>query len=463
MQAPPTAVPLRRSIGSLLVGDFANKALRLVATVVLARALTLEEFGVLNVAIVASGIGVTLTTLGLPEQGARIAATDGQQCSWLAGRVLSARLLAVVGAGGLALVTIGLASPSRVGIAVPAACMALFMSSSLDWLARGRERMRGLGVAWVLGGATVAAGALATMAGSGGAESALWAFAAGEAVVAAATWWTVRDHMPPRFGTAGLASLLRQSWPLALSTVAIYSYYANIDTLLLAALRSEAEAGLYSAPYRVFLVLNVAGVFAAYSLLPRLSRERLATGDHRPPADLRRALWVLLAYGCVVVGLAALLAEPALELIFGEAFGEAAPTFILLCTAVAWYTVGYPAGYSLIAVDQNRRFLLGALVAGILNITLNAILIPPLGIEGAGIATVGAFSVAALVWLWMREVDRGDLARLVLSLLAITLAGAFCAAAESLRVPIGVGVLVVAAAASLSRWRGPWSLRSALS
>jgi O-antigen/teichoic acid export membrane protein len=187
-----------------------------------------------------------------------------------------------------------------------------------------------------------------------------------------------------------------------------------------------------------------------------LSREQLATGDHRPPANLLAALWTLLAYGAVIVGFAALLAEPVLKLVFGNAFGEATPTFILLCTAAAWYTVGYPAGYSLIAIDRNQRFLLGALAAGTLNLTLNIILIPPLGIEGAGIATVVAFSLAAITWLWAREIDRGTLVRLIVGLVALTVAGALCAAAEEVRVAVGLPTLLLGAAALLRYARRAW-------
>ena len=87
-------------------------------------------------------------------------------------------------------------------------------------------------------------------------------------------------------------------------------------------------------------------------------------------------------------------------------------TFILLCAAAAWYSVGYPAGYTLIAMDRNREFLAGALVAGVANITLNLALIPLAGIEGAGIATLGAFVLASLVWLRARRLPRADSLRL---------------------------------------------------
>ena len=444
-EAPKASPTLTKSVGTLLAGDVVNRALRLLATIVLARTLTLDDFGLLNVAIAVSGVAVTSTTLGLPELGARDAAIHPEKASWLAGRVLTARVTAVSIALLVAIALVVAVAPTRTGLALPAAAMALLMASSLEWLARGMERMGGLARAWALGGFTIACGSIVVAITSGNATAALWCFALAEAVTAAACWVAVAGTGRPVLGFRGLTPLLSRSWPLWLSSAVIYGYSANIDTILIAAVRSEAEAGLYSAPYRVFLVLNVVGVFAAYSLMPRLSREQMATGDNRPPAVLLTTLWALLAYGAIVVGAASALAEPALKLVFGEPFGEATTTFILLCTAVAWYTVGFPAGYSLIAIDRNRRFLLGALMAGVVNLILNVVLIPPFGIEGAGIATVAAFSCGAFVWLWARGLDRRHLLRLVVSLLVLTVVGTLCATVAELRVPVGLATLMIGA------------------
>ena len=432
-----------RSFGALVVGDLVAKSLRLVATILLARALPLDEFGLLNVAIALSGIVVTTTTLGLPDVGARDAAVNPQSSAWLAGRIVTARCLATGAVVGLALAAIAIAAPSRLELAGAAACMALAMSASPDWLARGRERMRGLGLAWILGAATVAIGSVLVSRASGNVTAALWCFAGGEIVVAIGAWVTVRDALPPRLGLAGIGKLLRRSWPLALSTVVIYAYYANLDTVLLALLRSEAEAGVYSVAYRSFLVLNIAGVFAAYALLPRLSRSASRSPAGDPPRELIAALTLLLAYGALVVGFASLFGEATLELVFGERFGVTAATFILLCAAAAWYSVGYPAGYTLIALDRNREFLAGALVAGVANITLNLALIPLAGIEGAGIATLGAFVLASLVWLRARQLPRGESLRLIAGLLLITALAGVAAAFPGARVAAGAACLLM--------------------
>ncbi len=446
-------VSLRRNVSVLLAGDLTNKALRLLAAVVLARTLSLEQFGLFNVGIAIAGVAVTATTLGLPDLGARDAAIEPERASWIAGRVVTARVLAL---GALATLTALPAIalwPDDSGFVLAIAAMALCMSTSADWLARGLERMRALALAWILGGLTVAAGCGIVAATGGGAASALAVFVLAEAVVAGGCWYAVRRAGRPELGTEGLRALLKRSWPLGVSTIVVYSYYANVDTLLLAAIRSAEEAGLYSAAYRTFLVLNIVAIFASYALLPRLSREAAADASAQPPAYLLRTLWVLFAYGATVLGLAEIAGGPALELVYGSEFEGVAPTFILLCIGVAWYSVGYPAGYTLIASDRNRSFLAGAIVAGVANIAINLALIPTLGIEGAGIATAVAFAFAALVWLTVRAVPRHELVAFAVALLAISVGGAFAASSDQLRAPIGAVTIVAGVALGWHRAR----------
>ena len=94
-----------------------------------------------------------------------------------------------------------------------------------------------------------------------------------------------------------------------------------------------------------------------------------------------------------------------------------------------------------------------------LNLTLNLVLIPSLGIEGAGIATVGAFSAGAFVWLWARGLDRSDLLRLVLSLLVLTVVGTLCAGVADLRVPVGLATLMLGVTVLLGQGRRARQLR----
>jgi O-antigen/teichoic acid export membrane protein len=420
--APPgvLAAGLRRSFVALLAGDLAAKLLRFLAAVVLARALTLESFGLVNTAIAVSGVAAVLTTVGLADVGARDVAVAPAGTRAVASRVVTVRL---IGAGVVLVAAVAaalLADPDYLGLVLAGGAMALAMAASADWVLRGLERMPRLAVCWVAGAATVAAGSLAVALADGGAAVALSAFAAGEVVLAATTWVAVGRSGWPRPTLDGAGAMIRRAWPVGAASVIVYAYYANVDTIILAATRSPAEAGLYSAPYRIFLMLNVVAIFAAYAAFPALSRAGHAEREPEARALLTTILELLLCYGLLVVGCVHLLGAEALGLLFGARFESMEATFALLSLAVAWYAVGYPAGYSLIAAGENKRFLAGAATAGGLNLALNLVLIPAHGPIGAAVATVVGFAAASVVWLHARGLLRGAGRPLVAALVAIS-------------------------------------------
>jgi O-antigen/teichoic acid export membrane protein len=389
-------------VSQLLSGELANKLLRFAALIVFARTLSANDFGIVNVMIAVSGIALVAGSLGLPDLGARDVAVAPNRAGWLAGHVA---LLRVVVLGALSttgvLITM-IVSPGLTSLVAMAALMAIFMAASGEWVARGLERMSLVAMANAAGGLTALAGALAVAKFSGAVTAALAVFALAELVVTAVLWIRLYPYTGIELGLRGIGAMLLRARALALSSLAIYSYYANLDTIILAASHSSREAGLYSAPYRLFLMLNLVGVFAAYAMLPTLAR--FATTSQEPAADrlLSSALGLLGIYGLATLGLSELVGPFVLGTLFGTPFRAAADSFVLLAAGVAWYAIGYPAGYSLIARGENARFLRGAATASIASIVLDLALIPPLGMKGAGLATMAAFASGALVWLSAR-------------------------------------------------------------
>ena len=434
---------VRRNFATLLAGDLVNRLLRFVATIALARALTLQGFGLVNTAVAVSGVVVVLTTFGLSEVGARDIAVVPARARPLVRRVAAVRSAAAALVLLASLGTALLLAPGYAGLTLAAGVMALGMSASGEWALRGLERMRRLAVAWIAGGATVAAGSVGLALAGGGPVLAVWVWALGELVVAFLTWRAVRRTAPSEESVEGPLALIRRAWPVGAAGVIVYGYTANIDTVILAVARSPSEAGLYSAPYRMFLVTIIVPAFAAYSVLPALSRAS-ATGQTSLARDLLvRVLGVLFCYGLLIVGLVLVFGADLLELLFGPSFGSMGDTFALLSLAVAWYAVGYPAGYSLIAAGENRRFLMGAATAGGLNVALNLVLIPRHGPIGAAVATAVSFAAASVVWLYLRGLLAGKGWWLPVALAGVS-TGVAVAAAEAALQSAGVVALVLA-------------------
>jgi O-antigen/teichoic acid export membrane protein len=457
---PPGAVGPLRSVGALAAGEIVNKAARFAAGVVLARELSLEDYGLVNVGIAIAGLLFVVSGLGLPETGSRDASVAPGRAAELVDRVLAGRLLVLAALSLVLAAVVALVAPGDLPAVALAIGMAAAAAVSVEWLLRGLERMGAVAVANAAGGIVVLLGTAVLVTTRTAAESALTIFVAGELAVSALTLAAARLPRPPRPRLTGLRSAVRRSWPLGASALVVYSYYANLDTILLSVTRSAEDAGLYSAPYRLFLALNVIGTFAAYALMPRIARAVAAgpAADRAAMVGLRRALLPLTGYGLLVLGLVEVNGDDVLRALFGAPFGGQDDVFVVLCLAVPWYTAAFPVGYALIARDANRRFFLGAAVAGALNIALNAALIPPFGPIGAAIATTCALVAGCIVWLRAH----GMLSRAAvpaIALLALASAGGLVAlASTALASLVGAttacaGILALAAGAVASRRR----------
>jgi O-antigen/teichoic acid export membrane protein len=439
----------------LLSGEAVNKLTRFVAALLFARALTPAEFGDLNVAIALSGMLLVAVNFGLSDLGARDVALDPSRSAVTAGRVLGLRLAALVAAGLPALALTIAVWSGRAGLALLAYAMAAVMTVSADWIARGLGAMSRVAVATGVGGAVVAAGA-GVLAVTGGSPTAAMAwFVLGELTTAVLLWVFVAGIGRPAITLAGVHSLFKRAAPVAVSSFVIYTYTANLDTIIIAATRSSREAGLYSAGYRVVIALTAIGTLAAYALLPRMAGEvRAGEGADGVRRMLKRAMTPLATLGLAIMAAAVVAGDRILGFLFGSEFEPVGPTFVLLTTGLAWYITTYPAAYGLLALGDNASYMRGALVAGAAGLALDLALIPRFGIIGAGAASATAFVLAAAVWTWQLGLLTGGSLRRYLPTLGALVAGSLAAVSalieESLRMPAFAVIACMALAMSAS-------------
>lgn len=158
------------------------------------------------------------------------------------------------------------------------------------------------------------------------------------------------------------------------------------DTLMMGAMRGTTEAGIYAVASR--LAVFTSFMFGAVNAIiaPQIA-ELHATGRRR---ELQRVLTLgaRVSFGfalpaAVVLWIAG---EPILDL-FGSSFGEGMPALVLL---VAAQVVNCAAGAVGSLMTMTGLQLRAAWVFGssaLVNVALNALLIPRLGIMGAALAT----------------------------------------------------------------------------
>ncbi len=158
-----------------------------------------------------------------------------------------------------------------------------------------------------------------------------------------------------------------------------------IDTLLIGALRSTREAGIYSAATRYMLVGTFATVAISQVFGPKMS-ELTALDDHESARSVYQsttAWYVALTWPLY---LTLVIFAPVLVSIFGRGFLPGARPLQILGLTMLVATACGPVDVVLLMAGKSSWNLLNTVIALVLNVGLNLLLIPRLGISGAAIA-----------------------------------------------------------------------------
>jgi O-antigen/teichoic acid export membrane protein len=183
--------------------------------------------------------------------------------------------------------------------------------------------------------------------------------------------------------------------------------YFRVDALLLQRLRGYTEVGVYGAAYRLFEALIIVPSVLAVALFPRLVKDL-----HSPKRSRYLRVYFLSFVLVGVAGAAGLsgLSGPLLRLLYRgvDDFAASARIFQWLLVAFMVVCVNYPLTQMAVASGRQKRYALGAVVAGLVNVALNLVAIPRWGAAGAAVVTI-ATEVALFLFLHreLREVWLG--------------------------------------------------------
>jgi O-antigen/teichoic acid export membrane protein len=187
--------------------------------------------------------------------------------------------------------------------------------------------------------------------------------------------------------------LLTGSVPMVLSGV-VLMVYLRIDQVMLGALASQAEVGLYAAAVRISEVWYFVPSAIVSSVFPGLVALR-STDPEQFERKLQQ-LYNLLAFLGYAVALPVTFIAPWLvRLLFGSAYQTAAPLLAVLIWAGLFANLSVVRNAHFIALDWGRSLLWATSLGATSNVLLNLLLIPRYGALGAAIATCLSYWVAA--------------------------------------------------------------------
>jgi O-antigen/teichoic acid export membrane protein len=171
----------------------------------------------------------------------------------------------------------------------------------------------------------------------------------------------------------------------------LWLIYFRIDTVMLGIMKDDIEVGIYNVAYKlmegVFFIPGIMMLVFFPSLTKREKFNKI----------FGKLLFVLGGIGLGMSVMVYLFSSSLIRLIYGSEFFGSIAVLQILALAVFPVFLGHLATQSLVALDLNRIYLLVAFIGMLLNISLNYLLIPRFGANGAAWATVATEMAVVLL------------------------------------------------------------------
>lgn len=200
----------------------------------------------------------------------------------------------------------------------------------------------------------------------------------------------LKSRLPADVSSAPIRLAMRE-WIVVALPLFLYSgmhlILGQTDTVMVGAIHGTAEAGVYDLACRISRFVGF-GLLAVNMIAAPLIAELYTQRKHR---ELQRmvslaALGVLAFTLPVAVGLA-LIGWPLLKFV-GPGFTSGYVSLVLLCGGQLVHGLVGSVGLLMTMTGHQQKALYIMIFAAVANVVLNLLLIPPLGIEGAAIATI---------------------------------------------------------------------------
>ena len=210
-----------------------------------------------------------------------------------------------------------------------------------------------------------------------------------QVLLAAALAWIVarrRFGLRPAWRMPRAIPLFRASVPVG-PAMLIGVLYLKLDALMVAALGTRGDVGVYGAAYQPIEYLFLASAIVVQVMFPLLARAHdrdpaMFTRMYRRGTDL--VLTAVLPVAVVLV----ISARPLVRAAYREEYRGSAVPMMLLAVALVFMALNVWQGLVLLAADRQGANFLYLSAAVVLNVMLDIVFVPRLGPAGAAWGTL---------------------------------------------------------------------------
>lgn len=195
--------------------------------------------------------------------------------------------------------------------------------------------------------------------------------------------------------------LLINSWPLMFSSVAI-TVYMKIDQVMITNMISSSANGLYSVAAKLSEIWYFIPGIICTSLFPAImNAKKIDESVYKKRLVKLYSLMFYLSLGIAVF--ITLISSFIIKSLFGLEYSGSIGALRIHVWAGIGVFLGYAINQYLMTENLTKIILSTTVIGAITNIILNIILIPKMGINGAAIATLIAYTMQAFSIVFFRK------------------------------------------------------------
>lgn len=459
-----------RGTAVMLAGRVVNAACLFAFSIVMARSLGRDEYGLIALTMGIAGILEILGDMGMNTGAARYIPFHQARKEWDAVRRIvsinvASKAATAVLLGALIYLLAGLLAgffgkPIDPLLRIAALVLAMnVVGGAAQGLLRGLQRLGAMSVANAVRDLVWLGTSMALVLGGGlGVEGAVWGYVAGAVAWAvvniAAMARGVRADVPER---GPLAERYQGAMAMTLLTFGVPVMLTNLimmviewtSTFVIGYDLAVKDLSAFNVAYGMVSMPLVLTQAIGWAMLPAMSH---AYGQGR--SDILRGIWQgsVKLVDIVLFPIAALLmamSAPGIGLLYGSEYSAAAVPLTIMALMLFFKPVGVICLQMLAAMAMQLHILRAIVVSLAINVAMNLALVPLWGVEGAAVAATTTFVVNSVL-LYSVARSRGGVAMEWRGAL-LTAMSALAAAAAAVGVFLATGALGDGEAALLAR------------
>ena len=399
----PQFSKILENVGWLFFDKILRMGLGLLIGVWIARYLGPEQFGLLSFSIAFTWLFAAVSTLGLPEIVVRDLVRKPDTKFETLGTTAALLLLGGVLTYCLILITIFWIRPddllAKILVAILGSTM-LFKASEIAvywfesqviskytvWVQNGSFLIfAGIKVLLILNGTPLIAFAWATL---------------GEALIAAVILSIMLglNGLRPQQLCVSLTRakiLLKDSWPLLLSSIAVV-VYMKVDQIMLGQMVGDEAVGIYSAAVRISEVWYFIPTTIVASVFPAILKARNSS-EEQYYKKLQHLFDLMLWLSIGIALPMTFLSESVIKILFGETYLDASPILSIHTWASVFVFLGVASSKWFIAENKQILSFQRTIIGALINVLLNILFIPKFQAVGAATTTIISYAIVTII------------------------------------------------------------------